>query len=114
MVFLICCNEQPSLKTKVLNNPSYEDSMKLRLIGQWGGLGENSPVWDIRQDSIYYYNRSAAYPYTILNNDLIIYLPESKGILKNIKLIKDTLFWLDEQGLTVKAFRMKMQKSRLH
>lgn len=105
MAFFISCNEQPNLKNKVLNKPTLEDSLKLKLLGKWGDL--ETPGWDIRMDSIYYFERSIAYPYEIINKDFIIYLTESKGILKDIRVIKDTFFWLDEQGLTVNAFRMK-------
>ena len=102
-VLFISCNEQ----MHSINKLTHEDSLKIELKGQWGGLGEDGAVWDFRKDSIYYYNRSAAYPYKIINRDLIIYLPESKGILKNIRVIKDTLFFLIDQGLTAKAFRFR-------
>ena len=97
------CNEQTHSTNKLTN----KDSLQNELIGQWGGLGQSGAVFDLRQDSIYYYNRSAAYFYKIINNDLIIYLPESKDIFKNIKVAKDTLFYLDEQGLNVKRYRMR-------
>ncbi|HEY8688533.1 MAG TPA: hypothetical protein VIM07_04800 [Chitinophagaceae bacterium] len=107
-ILLVSCSEQ----TQSTNKLTHEDSLKNDLIGQWGGLGEDSPVWDFKKDSIYYYNRSASYPYRIINQDLIIYLPESKGILKNIRVVKDTLFFIDDQGLPVKGYRMNELPSK--
>ena len=86
------------------------DSLKKTLNGEWGGLNEYPPVWNIKMDSIYYYDRSQAYSYKIVNNDLIINLPASKGILKNIFVINDTIFFLDEQGNQIKGYRAKKPK----
>lgn len=105
IIFFISCNEQPN----VTNKANHDDTIKAKLIGQWGDL--KTLGWDIKKDSIYYFERLASYPYKILNNNLIIDLPESKGTLRNIRVIKDTFFWLDEQGLTVKAYRMKKKSN---
>lgn len=76
-------------------------------MGQWGGLKEDSPIWEIRRDSIYYFQHSKAYPYKIVNRDLIINFPESRAILKNISVISDTLFFSGEEGLQIRAYRFK-------
>ncbi len=106
-VLFISCNDQPQ-SNNISNKLTHNDTLKNKLLGQWGDL--ENPMWDIRSDSIYYFERSAAYPYELINNDFIIYLPESKGILRNIRVNKDTLFFLDEQGLTVKGYRFKNKK----
>jgi hypothetical protein len=88
-------------------NENGNDSLKKNLIGKWGGLHESMPVWNIKMDSIYYYDRAKNYSYKIINNDLIINIPGSKGVLKNIFVIKDTIFFLDEQGNQVRGYRFK-------
>lgn len=92
---------------------STTDSLKNSLIGKWGGEEENSCVWEITQDSIYYYDQNKSYPYTILEKDLVIKMGESQPKLKDISVKKDTLFFYtrvsmenEVYGLT-KAFRCK-------
>ena len=82
-----------------------DDSLKIELIGKWGGLGENTPVWKIGPDSIYYYDQSTSYPYKILNGDFIIDFFSSKGTLKHMVVIKDTMYYLDEQGIMIRGYR---------
>lgn len=110
VLFFNSCNQ------KTYNSSVYHyvnDSLKNSLIGNWGGLNESIPVWNIKMDPIYYYERSKAYSYKIINNDLIINLPTSQGILKNIYviIIKDTIFFLDAQGNQIKGYRIKANKS---
>ena len=104
VILFISCNEGSTSKSK-LSNTNFNDTLKMKLIGKWGDT--KNAMWDIRWDSIYYFERSESFPYKILNNDLIIYPPESKGILRNIRVIKDTLFFLDEEGSTIKGYRFK-------
>lgn len=104
---VLSCKESTNSRSNLNKNPTQADTLETELIGKWGGLGEDSPVWEISKDSIYYFERAAAYPYKLIDNDFVIYLPESKGKLRNIRVIKDTLFFLDEQGLTVKGYRFK-------
>lgn len=61
-------------------------------------------------DSIYYYDKSKAYPYKMINDDLIINLPASPGRLKHVFVIKDTIFFTEEQGNQVKGYRFKENK----
>lgn len=85
------------------NSPNLRDS----LLGLWGGRGESMPGWSIGKDSIYYFERSVAYPYKIIDRDFVIYFPDHTGSLRSIRVDYDTMFFLDEQGLTVKAYRFK-------
>ena len=111
MVLLIGCNDSTrNLKNKLPNNLTKIDSLKNKLMGRWGGLDEASPVFEIRKDSVYYFQRSAAYSYKILNNNLIINLPESPATLINITVIKDTLFFSDDQGHSITGYRFKNKK----
>jgi len=99
------CNSKTS--NKLTKQESKVDSLKNTLLGQWGGLGENSPVLKINIDSIYYYEENKSYPYKIVDKDLIIERLETKGVLRNISVNKDTLIFYDEQGLTTKGYRFK-------
>lgn len=103
LIFAAC--DQQDSKNIPSKKMAADDSLKINLIGKWGGLGESTPVWNIMPDSIYYYDRSTAYPYKILNGDFIIYLPESKGVLRHVTVIKDTMSFLDEQNNTIKGYR---------
>ena len=101
------CKETSNKRNTNSESISSEDSLKNTLIGRWGGLGENRPVFDIKKDSIYYFKRNAAYPYKIVNNNFLIDLPETVGILNNVSVAKDTLFFYDEQGILTKGYRFK-------
>jgi hypothetical protein len=109
-LIFISCNDNPSYKTSPAKNNFKEDTLKPKLIGLWGGLGEDVPVWEIKSDSIYYFEQSAAYPYKIIDNDLIIDYPQSLTVLKDIYVINDTLFFLDEQGVVTRGYRFKNKK----
>ena len=99
-------------KTKIIPI-SKIDSIKNSIIGKWGGLGENEPIWKITSDSIFFYNQKKSYPYEIVNNDLVFDNGMSKSHLKNIKVVQDTLFFEDKASLeyenyiVVKAVRFK-------
>ena len=93
-----CANEKK-------RNISESDKLKIKLIGKWGGLGEQAPVFYFTSDSIYYYDRLKFYSYEILNGEVIINFPTTKGILKRVTVIKDTMFFFDEFPDTIKAFR---------
>ena len=86
------------------------DDLKTKLIGHWGGLGEDGPVWEIKNDSIYYYQEKKTYPYQIVDKDLVIERPESKGVLRNISVTKDAMIFYDEQGFQIKGYRFKTNK----
>jgi hypothetical protein len=69
-LLLIACN-QHDIKTTPGKNLTADDSLRIKLLGRWGSReAKNRPVWEIRPDSIYSYERSAAYHYNIINGDL--------------------------------------------
>jgi hypothetical protein len=111
LIFLlfISCNTQNS-NDKTTKKIIEVDSLKSKLLGHWGGLGEDNPVWEIKIDSIYYYQEKKTSPYQIVDMDMIIERPESKGILRNISVVEDTMTFYDEQGLTIKGYRFKAKK----
>ncbi len=84
-----------------------QNETESKIIGKWGGLGEESPVWDIRKDSIYYFQHSKAYAYKILNKNMHINFGNTSTILKNINVKSDTLFFIDDVGLLIKGYRFR-------
>ena len=83
------------------------DSLQSYILGRWGGLGEDSPVLEIKADSIYYYQEHKSYPYKMNGRDLTIERPSQMGILKNVTVDMDTMIFYDQQGLKIKAYRFK-------
>ncbi len=108
-LFFVSCNIQNSndVATKKIIEA---DRLKIKLLGYWGGLGEDSPVWEIKIDSIYYCQEKKAYPYQIVDKDLVVERPKSKGLLRNISVVEDTMTFYDEQGLAIKGYRFKAKK----
>jgi hypothetical protein len=88
LLFTACQQKKPAI-IKI----SIEDSFRNSLIGKWGGLNESHPVWKISHDSVYYYSQNKSYPYSIAGNDLIIDEGLEQPLLKNVSVIKDTLFF---------------------
>ncbi len=108
MILFTGCNN-PEVDDKSAKIYTKVDTLKNKMIGRWGGLGEDSSVWEIRIDSIYYFQQRKTYPYKMLNNDLIIDRKESKGILRNISVIADTMTFYTEEGIRVSGYRPKTQ-----
>ena len=86
------------------------DTLKNKIIGLWGGLGEDSAVWNIKADSIYYLQQSAAYPYKLIADSLMIYFPDHTATLHNLSAIQDTLTFKDGMGFKTFAYRFKNKK----
>ena len=110
--FLVLVSSCRNNSSKVSAIPRV-DSIKSSLIGKWGGSDESGAVWRITHDSIYSYNDNKSYPYEIIGNDLVFYNGQSKPHLRNISVIKDTLFFESRVSLeneiygVVKSFRNK-------
>lgn len=105
-LFIIIISISCTNNTNFSNHQTERDSLINTLIGKWGGLGDK-PVFQIKQDSIYFFERSVAYPYKIISHDMIISYPESEGALRNINVLKDTLFFSNEEGVQMRGFRKK-------
>jgi hypothetical protein len=106
-IFLTACNARTSSNSRE-KKLTKEDSLRLTIIGPWGGPGEDSPVFKITTDSIYYFQHKRSYPYEIVDKDLLIQFPDSKAVLKNIFVVNDTLNFEDEQGLKIKGYRFNV------
>ena len=100
------CNNQNS-KNKEIIHDTRVTSLESKLIGEWGGLGEDKPIWRISNDSIYYFQENESYPYQILDNNLIIERNDAKAVLRNISVELDTLKFEDPPGIVIKGYRFK-------
>ena len=104
IVSILSCNS----KNKSSVELTHQDTLKNNILGVWGGASkENPPAFEIRKDSIYYFNRDSAYSYNIVNNDMIINFPHSKAMYGNIYAIKDTLFFSEGPGTLIRGYRFK-------
>jgi hypothetical protein len=106
-LFPYCNNQSHNDVPKKANSI---DSLKNILLGNWGGLGESSPVWEIRIDSIYYHQEKKAYSYKIIDSKLIIYRDENNAVFENLSVVKDTLMFTDDIGIKVRAYKFKDKK----
>ncbi len=104
LIFASCNHDNNTDKKKSdLTNPT--DSLISRIVGKWGG--ENShPVWEITKDSMYYFNEKKSYYYLIHKKDMIVLYKEGPFMLGDIHVLKDTLFFETDAGIT-KAFRVR-------
>jgi hypothetical protein len=109
LLFIVGCHTKNS-NDRTTKTVKKIDSLKTQFKGQWGGLGEDDPVFEIKDDLIYYFEEKKTYPYQFAGKDLIIQRTESKGVLKNISVVNDTMTFYDEQGFSIKAYRFKNRK----
>lgn len=82
------------------------DSLISTLVGKWGG-DTGKPVWEIKKDSLYYFNEKRAYFYLFHDKDMIVLYKEGPYILGNIHTLNDTLFFEINPGNITKAFRIR-------
>ena len=107
-VFLFAsCNDNKKGDANPKKKNNNERVKKNKMIGKWGGLGEATPVWDIREDSIYYFQHSKAYKYELIDKDMVVNFENYRPVFKNIHVVNDTLFFIDDIGISVRVFRFK-------
>jgi hypothetical protein len=85
-------------------------SIKNRIIGKWGGLGEDSPVLRIDKDSVFYFGILKSYPYQWVDRSLVIDCSIDfgrKSILGSISINNDTMYYLLDNKLWDKIYRFK-------
>lgn len=107
LFIFFACNQPSEKRIPSSTKLDIADSLKIKLLGKWGGIGESIPVWEIKQDSIYYYDRSITYPYSIIDGNIIVDFYSSRGILKNILVINDTIFFENELGVPIRGYRFR-------
>ena len=104
MLFSACKNNSATKEPTVTTT---RDSLVSTILGKWGGE-EGKPVWEIKKDSIYYYNQNKSYYYLIHDKDMIVLYKEGPYMLHNIHTVNDTLFFdINSEGMVTKAFRIK-------
>ncbi len=91
------------------SNPKL-DSLKKNIVGFWGGPGEDSPVWKITADSIYYFDQKKSYLYKVYGDSLVLYLTGHNVALNDFNVKGDTLSFKDEVGIKISAIRFKNKK----
>jgi hypothetical protein len=96
-----------SCKNQEVKNQSAARSAENSIVGLWGGPNENSPVWEIKTDSIYYFEQKKSYKYKISEDSLLIYFPDHIGVLYHIYPTGDTLIFYNEVGYKIRAIRFK-------
>ena len=105
-IFISCNSKSP--KQVPLNNSGDTDSLKIKLIGYWGGLESDTPVWEITLDSIYYFGENKNYHYQLTDRNMVINRNNPKLVFSNISIIADTfIFYPHGQYSETRAFRIK-------
>ena len=105
-LIFVACKGQLKSSHSVQTPITYFDSLKLHIIGQWGALRSMHPIWDIRKDSFYIFNKATAYSYKLSNDSMTIDLDSSRYLLYNLVISKDTLFFSDAPGTTTRIYRL--------
>ena len=82
------------------------DSLRINVLGLWSGPNEDSPIWKITADSIYYFQEKKAYKYTLHKDSLVIQFPDHSYSLRDMSVIGDTMIFKDDIG-KVYAYRFK-------
>jgi hypothetical protein len=105
VIFFTACKNNNAIKE--VSIATTNDSLISTIVGKWGGdTGE--PVWEIKKDSIHYYNEKKSYYYLIHEKDMIVLYKEGPYMLHNIHTVNDTLFFdINNEGMITKAFRKK-------
>lgn len=100
----ISCNQRKNNSTTNLSNP--KDSLVMTLLGKWGGR-TGKPVFEIKKDSIHYFNEQKSYYYMIHGDDMIVLYKEVPYLLKDIHIIEDTIFFTTKGAGITRGFRYK-------
>ena len=105
-LFNSCNSIQYDTKQRQKYLEDYKAILKQNLLGKWGGLGENKPIWDIKKDSIFYFDSSKSYAHKVVGKDLIIQYENTRVVFRNIQVNMDTLFFIEpDSGLPTTAYR---------
>ncbi len=101
LIFALSCNNSQT------TNDTKFDGLQTKIIGLWGGLGEDSPVWQIKKDSIYYFEEKKSYACRLDDGSLSINYNGRTFFLKDISVIEDTLIFYDEHNIKTFAYRFR-------
>ncbi|MFN8291659.1 MAG: hypothetical protein U0U70_15485 [Chitinophagaceae bacterium] len=75
---------------------TFYDSLKKNIIGKWGGE-KGGPVFEIRQDSIYYFDKDSSFLYKLNGDTFLVHLPNQDSIVVfgKLRVVGDTLQIID-------------------
>ena len=103
---LLSCTDASSNKKRARETKT--DSLRLQLIGKWGGLGEDSPVWEITADSIHFFGAGETFPWKLSGADLIINRNGPSLIFSKVSVIRDTMIFFNEDtSASISSYRFK-------
>jgi hypothetical protein len=106
---VVSCNNQTPNEVES-NKPTTIDLLSTKLIGEWGGLNSDIPVWEITSDSIYYFNENKTYHYRITEGAMVIDRTDEKLTFSNISIIADTLiFYPHGPDSETRIFRIRRE-----
>jgi hypothetical protein len=98
-IILTCCNSSDIPKH---TNPN---SLQKNIIGKWGGAEGESAIWEIKSDSIYYFEEQKSYACRLSGDSLMVDYKEGTFYLRDITVVNDTMVFYDESGLKISGYR---------
>lgn len=110
MFVILCalgCNDKNNQKVSLINQ---SDLIRQQIKGKWGDPNGRA-VYDIREDSIFYYGRDSSFPYELFGDTLFVKVPEIDTLVAwgKMSVSSDTLFIRDinVDNQTTLGFRCK-------
>jgi len=87
------CKDKNSHKISLINQ---SDSIRLQIKGKWGDQNGRA-IYEIREDSIFYFARDSSFPYKLFGDTLYVKVPEIDTPVAwgKMSVSKDTLFIKD-------------------
>lgn len=84
------------------------DNTKNKILGKWGyETNEGVFSWDFTKDSINYIQSHKRYLYVQHDNSVIVLREENPTIMKDVALKSDTLFFITQDNVLIKAHKIK-------
>ncbi len=94
--------------TNHLANNIYSDDIKNNILGKWGyEHKEGVFTWVFTKDSIFYTQLNKRYFYALHDNNIIVLTEEKPEIMKNVTIKYDTLFFMTQDSVHIKAHKIK-------
>jgi len=103
-ILLLGCSAR---EKKADTNDTKINSFNTRILGKWG---EESPVMRIDKDSVFFFHIVKAYPYELIDRDIIIDCSADfgrKDTLGGILITADTIGFFLDNKLWTKRYRFK-------
>jgi hypothetical protein len=101
LIITSCNDKQSEQKRKQLN-------LQAAFMGQWIDSLTGHATFEVRKDSIYYFDYYRAYPYIIKDDSLTIYFPD-KSTKGELIIDKDTATFVEREFGNTKMVRFKQR-----